>query len=257
MTLRVDRLYDDAILQHVYTAVNEKLGCARLPLLNVIAKDLLLQCNAGGDVDACDKCHALKRQCIILSVTCEDAIRSQKYEPENMSFEALQRLIQWLVHSGKLNHSDAPHNISNYQTSNQPVHVGQVDHTLFLQTPLPSHSNQPNYNISMQSNSTPGQHILSYPIPHVNHPPHVLNQYLGDIPPSDPRTTRTTENTKVLGVPGVDPYSPYGASASFLAPPMRDYATQLGQGSFPFVGQDQIGQANHLPYVDPIPRGYS
>ena len=251
MTLRVDRLCDGAILQHVYTVVNEKLGCAPLPLLYVVAKDLLFQCNAG-EVDVCDKCHALKKQCIILSVTCEDAIRSQQCDPENMSFDALRSLIQFLVHTGKLNHSDAPHILSNYQTSNQPVHGGHGGHAPFLPTPLPSQSNQPNYSISMQPNSTPSQQILGYSIPHVNQPPHVPNNYLSDILPSDPRTT---ENTKALGTPGVNHYTLYDASPSFLAPPMR-HGDYLGQGSFPFVSQDQIGQANHLPYGDPIPRGY-
>lgn len=253
----MDRLCDDATLQHVCTVVNEKSGCARLPLLNVVAKVLLLQCNVG-EVDVCDKCHALKKECIVLSVTCEDAIRSQQYEPENMPFEMLRNLIQYLVQSGKLSHSDAPHIISNYQTSNQPVHVGHAGHTPFLPISLPSQSNQPNYNIGMQPNSPPSQHIISYSIPHVNQPPHVPNHYLSDLPPNDPRSTRTAENTKALGVPGVDHYSSYGASGSFLAPPLRhgDYAAHLGQGSFPFVGQGQVGQANHLPYGDPIPRGY-
>jgi hypothetical protein len=231
-----------------------KIRVRSTPLLYVVAKDPLFQCNAG-EVDVCDKCHALKKQCIILSVTCEDAIRSQQCDPENMPFDALRSLIQALVQSGKLNHSDAPHILSNYQTSNQPVHGVHVGHAPFLPIHLPSQSNQPNYNISMQPNSTPSQQMLNYSITHINQPPHVPNNYLSDIPLSDPRTT---ENTKALGAPVVNNYSLYDGSASFLVPPMRhgDYAAHLGQGSFPFVGQDQIGQANHLPYGDPIPRGY-
>ena len=198
------------------------------------AKDLLLQCNAG-EVDVCDKCRAHNKQCIVLSVTCEEVIRSYHFEPENMSFDELWNLIQGLVQNGDLNHSDPPHILSNYQTLNPTAPMRVVP------TPFPPSPLSPSYT-TIQPN--PSQHMPSYHIPRVNQPPHA---YSTVIPGHS--NSRTTENLRALGVPGVNHYPP----ASFSGASMRhgNYPTHAGQGILPFGGQ-----ANHLPYGDQMPRGY-
>lgn len=169
-----------------------------------------------------------------------------------MSIDELHNLIQRLVQQGHLSHADAPQTFNTYQTLT-PTPT-DVNHTSF--PPTPPFPPQP-YNM-IHPNATSFQ--PGYAIPHTDNPPHAPNPYFNAIPGhGDP--TANENHPRALTVPSASPYTPPGAPASFANPPTRhgSYVAHPGHGSFPFVNQDQTGQAclpSGYGFDVQMPRGY-